>query len=149
MAAGDTKLFNQFILRDRQGSYALADDWRIAFISNTYASVSSDLASPTISSVTVTSGGNVAASYALANESLSRSTSVVAFDADDIGTIAKNASNPTDVRCAVLYNVTVTNELAQIWDMTTDGSTPLDLVNNDFTFSFGASGINTSTNTST
>lgn len=149
MAAGDTKLFNEFILKDRQGSYALANDWRIAFISNTYASVSSDLATPTIASVTVTSGGNVTSSYALANESLSRSTSVITFDADDIGTITKNASNPADVRCAVLYNVTVTNDLAQIWDLTTDGSTALDLVNNDFTFSFGASGINTSTNAST
>lgn len=148
MAAGDTKLFNEFILRDRQGSYAITDDYRIAFISNTYASVSSDLAAPDIADVTVTSGGNVAANYPLANESLSRSTSTITFDADDIGTITKNASNPADLRCAVLYDVTVSNHLIQIWDMTTDGTTPLDLVNNDFTFSFGASGINTSTNTS-
>ncbi len=66
-----------------------------------------------------------------------------------LGTITKNASNPTGVRCAVLYNATASNELAQVWDMTTDGSTPLDLVNNDFTFDFGANGINTATNTST
>lgn len=149
MAAGDTKLFNEFILKDRQGNYALTDDWRIAFISNTYASVSSDLSNPTTASVSLTSSGNVAASYPLANESLSRSTSVITFDADDIGTITKSGSNPGDVRCAILYNVTVSNDLAQIWDMTTDGTTALDLVNNDFTFSFGASGINTATNTST
>lgn len=29
--------------------------------------------------------------------------------------------------------------------MTTDGTTALELVNNDFTFSFGATGINTTT----
>ena len=149
MAVGDTKIFNEYVLQDRLGAYAVTDDWNIAFISDTFASVSSDLATPTIASVTVTSGGNVAAAYALANEGITRSTSVITFDADDIGQILKHASNPADLKCAVLYNITVSNELAQIWDMTTDGTTALDLVNNDFTFAFGAGGINTSTNNDT
>jgi len=148
MAAGDTKMFNDFVLKDRQGLYSTANDWQLVFLSDTYASVNTDLTNPTSGSFTVTSGGNVAASYSLNNESVTRASNVITFDADGIGTISKDPSNPADVRCALLINATVTNDAAQVWDMTSDGTTPLDLVNNDFTFNFGASGINTSTNTS-
>jgi hypothetical protein len=146
MAAGDSKLFNEYVLQERKGTYAEADAWRLAFVSNTYASVSADLATPTISSVTVTSGGNVAASYLLASAAYTRATNVIKFDATDIGQILKNASNPADVKCAVIYNDTAAGDpLVQIFDLTTDGSTSLDLVNNDFTFTFGAGGLNTAT----
>jgi len=146
MAAGDSKIFNEFVLQERKGTYAEADAWRLAFISNTYASVSADLATPTISSVTVTSGGNVAASYLLASAAYTRATNVIKFDATDVAQILKNASNPADLKCAVIYNDTAVGDpLVQIYDMTTDGSTSLDLVANDFTFSFGAGGLNTAT----
>lgn len=146
MAAGDTKLFNEFVLKERQGEYAEGDTWKLAFISDTYASVSDDLASPTLSSVTVTSGGNVAASYTLANVAYTRSANVIKYDADDIGTISKSGSNPSDLRCAVIYNDTsASDDLVQIFDMTADGTTALDLANNDFAFTFGAGGINTAT----
>ena len=146
MAAGDSKLFNEYVLKERQGTYAQADVWSLAFISNTYASVSADAATPNLASVTVTSGGNVAASYTLASAAYTRATNVIKFDATDIGTITKNASNPTDVRCAVAYNNTsAADDLVQIYDLTTDGTTALDLVNNDFVFAFGTGGINTAT----
>ena len=146
MAAGDGKIFNEYVLKERQGVYAQADAWRLAFISDTYASVSDDLATPNISSVTVTSGGNVAASYLLASVAYTRATNVIKFDATDLAQILKNASNAADVRCAVIYNDTsAADDLVQIYDMTSDGSTALDLVNNDFTFTFGAGGINTAT----
>jgi len=146
MAAGDSKIFNEYVLKERQGVYAQADAWRLAFISDTYASVSDDLATPNISSVTVTSGGNVAASYLLASVAYTRATNVIKFDATDLAQILKNASNAADVRCAVIYNDTsAADDLVQIYDMTSDGSTALDLVNNDFTFTFGAGGINTAT----
>lgn len=146
MAAGDSKLFNEYVLKERKGTYLEADVWSLAFVSNTYASVSADLANPNIASVTVTSGGNVAATYALGSAAYTRATNVVKFDATDIGQILKNASNPADVRCAVVYNNTsVADDLVQIFDMTTDGTTALDLINNDFTFTFGAGGINTAT----
>ncbi len=146
MAAGDSKIFNEYVLNERKGVYAEADVWSLAFVSNTYASISADLATPTISSVTVTSGGNVAASYTLASAAYTRATNVIKFDATDIATITKNASNPADVRCAVVYNNTsAADDLVQIYDMTSDGSTALDLVNNDFVFAFGSGGINTAT----
>ena len=106
MAAGDSKIFNEYVLKERQGVYAQADAWRLAFISDTYASVSDDLATPNISSVTVTSGGNVAASYLLASVAYTRATNVIKFDATDLAQILKNASNAADVRCAVIYNDT-------------------------------------------
>ncbi len=146
MAAGDSKLFNEYVLKERKGTYAEGDAWRLAFVSNTYASISADHANPNISTVTVTSGGNVSASYLLASTAYTRAVNVIKFDAADIGQITKNASNPADVRCAVIYNDTsVADDLVQIFDLTADGTTPLDLVNNDFTFSFGAGGINTAT----
>lgn len=149
MAQGETKLFNDYVLKDRQGVYATANDWQIVFLSDTYASINTDLTNPTSASFTITSGGNVAASYALTGEAVTRSAALITFDANDIGTILKDAGNPADVRCALLRNATVTNDAIQVWDMTTDGSTALDLVNNDFTFNFGAGGINTSTNNNT
>jgi hypothetical protein len=149
MAQGDTKLFNDYVLKDRQGSYSSADDYRLAFVSDTFAAINSDATNPTLATFTNTSGGNVAANYALANESFTRSGATITFDADDIGTITKSASNPADLRCAILYNATVSNDAIQAWDCTSDGTTPLDLVNNDFTFSFGASGIQISTNNNT
>ena len=146
MAAGDSKIFNEYVLKERQGVYAQADAWRVSFVSDTYASISDDLATPNISSVTVTSGGNVAASYLLASVAYTRATNVIKFDATDLAQILKDGSNPADVRCAVVYNDTsAADDLVQIFDMTADGSTALDLINNDFTFTFGAGGINTAT----
>jgi hypothetical protein len=146
MAAGDSKIFNEYVLQERKGVYLEANAWRLAFISDTFASVSADLATPNLASVTVTSGGNVAASYLLASVAFTRATNVVKFDATDLDQILKNASNPADVRCAVIYNDTsAADDLVQIYDLTADGSTPLDLINNDFTFAFGAGGINTAT----
>jgi hypothetical protein len=146
MAAGDSKIFNEYVLKERKGTYAEGDAWRLAFVSDTYASISDDLATPNLSSVTVTSGGNVTASYLLGSAAYTRATNIIKFDAADIGQILKNASNPADVRCAVIYNDTsAADDLVQIYDMTADGATALDLVNNDFTFTFGAGGINTAT----
>lgn len=148
MAVGDTKLMSDTIRKDRIGTYALADNWQIVFFSDTFSSILSTTANPTSSTYTVVSGGNFAANYPLANEAITRSGAVVTFDADDIGQQLKNASNPA-IKTAGLINATNSNDLFQVWDMTSDGSTAVDTVNNDFTFNFGAGGINTSTNTST
>ena len=102
MAVGDAKIFNEFVLKERNQTYGVSDVKTLAFVSNTFASVSDDL--------------------------------------------AKDASNPATVRCAVIYNNTsAADDLIQIYDLTADGSTALDLVNNDFVFNFGAAGINTAT----
>lgn len=148
MAAGSTKAFNDAVLKTRKGVYAEGDIWQLVFLSNTYASIDTDLTNPTSASFTPVVGGNVAASYALGSITIDRVTNVIKFDAADIGQILKNASNPADLKTALLRNATVTDDAIQAWDMTADGTTSLDLINNDFTFTFGAGGINTSTNQS-
>jgi hypothetical protein len=148
MAAGATKAFNDAVLKTRKGVYAEGDTWQLVFLSDTYASINTDLTNPTSATFTPVVGGNVAASYTLASITIDRVTNVIKFDAADIAQILKNASNPADLKTALLRNATVTNDAIQAWDMTVDGTASLDLINNDFTFSFGAGGINTSTNQS-
>lgn len=148
MAAGSTKAFNDAVLKTRKGAYAEGDTWQLVFLSDTYASINTDLTNPTSASFTPVVGGNVSASYTLGSITIDRVTNVIKFDAADIGQILKNASNPANLKTALLRNATVTNDAIQAWDMTADGTTSLDLINNDFTFTFGAGGINTSTNQS-
>jgi len=143
MAAGDTKLMSDTIRKDRIGTYA-----QLVFFSDTFASILSTTANPTSATYTVVSGGSFPANTALANEAITRSGAVITFDADDVSQFVKNASNPA-IKTAGLINATNSNDLFQVWDVTADGSTAVDTVNNDFTFNFGASGVNTSTNTST
>ena len=148
MAAGATKAFNHAVLKTRKGIYAEGNTWQLVFLSDTYASINTDLTNPTSASFTPVVGGNVAASYTLGSITIDRVTNVIKFDAADIGQIVKNASNPANLKTALLINATVTNDAIQAWDMTADGTASLDLINNDFTFTFGAGGINTSTNQS-
>lgn len=149
MPAGATKLMSDTVRKDREGLYAITDNWQIVFFSDTFASIDSTIANPTSSTYTVVSGGNFAVNYPLANEAVTRSGAVIKFDADDIGKILKDAGNPSIKSCG-LINATHTNDLFQAWDVTADdGVTAVDTVNNDFTFNFGAGGINTSTNTDT
>lgn len=145
MAAGDTKLMSDTLRKDREGLYSISDNWQIVFFSDAFASIASTTANPTSATYTTVSGGNFAANYPLANEAVTRSGATVTFDADDIGQILKHASNPA-IKTAGLINATHTNDLFQVWDMTADGTTSVDTVNSDFTFNFGATGINTSTN---
>ena len=148
MAAGETKAFNDAVLKTRKGVYAEGDVWKLVFLSDTFASIDTDLTNPTSLSFTPVAGGNVAASYTLGSITMDRVANVIKFDAADIGQILKDALNPADLKTALLIDETVTSDAIQVWDMTADGATSLDLVNNDFTFSFGAGGINTSTNQS-
>lgn len=146
MAQGDAKLFRDFALKSNQGDYSDSDTYSIAFLSDTYASVDIDATNPQLSNFTVTSGGNIPASTNLAGFAVTRATTTIKFDATDPSTFPKNVSNPTDARTLLVYNNTSTNDDAyQAFDLTTDGTTPLDLVNNDLTFNFGAAGITTAT----
>ena len=66
MAAGATKAFNDAVLKTRKGVYAEGDTWQLVFLSDTYASINTDLTNPTSATFTPVGGGNVAASYTLA-----------------------------------------------------------------------------------
>lgn len=146
MAAGDNKIFRDFVLKNNEGAYNEGDVWSLAFVSNTYSTIDTNATNPNLASVSVVSGGNVTASYTLASFQITRTGGTITFDATDIPTILKNASNPATLRSAVVYNNTsAADDLMCAFDMTADGTTALDLVNNDFTFTFGAGGIITAT----
>jgi len=142
MAQGDAKQFRDWGLKKDKGEYAETDTYTLAFLSDTYATINIDSTNPQLSNFTVTSGGNIPAATNLVNFTITRLFGTVTFDADDPAQFPKDALNPTDARTLLVYNNTSTNDDGlQVFDLTTDGSTPLDLVNNDLTFQFGAQGI--------
>lgn len=146
MAQGDAKLLRDYVLKATKGVYLEADTYSLVFLSDTFASISIDVTNPQLSLYTQTTGGNITGPINLSNFTITRATTTITFDADDTATILKNASNPADVRTLLIINDTSTNnDSYQVFDMTTDGTTPLDLVNNDLDFTFGASGITTIT----
>jgi hypothetical protein len=146
MSQGTGILFNDYVLKERKQTYAITDDYFLAFISNAIGDIDFDAVDPVLADLTVTSGGNVAASYALASPTFSRVGAVVKFDVTDIAKILKDVGNPTDIRGCVVYNITsASNDLVQVHDLTTDGTTAIDIVTQDFTFAFGAAGVNVAT----
>ena len=146
MAQGTGTLFNDYVLKSRKGLYSVTDDLFIAFVSDTIASIDFDATNPKLTDVTVVSGGNVAASYALANPTITRVSGDVPLKADNIAKILKDALNPDDIRCLVVYNGTsVDDDLIQAHDLTTDGTTPIDIDTQDFQFTFGVAGVNVAT----
>jgi len=141
MAQGDGKYLRDYILKVNKGEYDVLDTYSVVFLSDTYASVNVDATNPNLASYTETTGGSITKTT-LSNFTITRATTTVKFDADDPATFTKNASNPADVRCILVINDTsVSDDAMQVFDATTDGTTPLDLVNNDLSFAFGANGI--------
>lgn len=146
MAQGDSKIYRDAVLKLNEGAYNEGDVWTLAFLSDTYASLDVDAANPQLSNVTVTSGGNFLSAYNIAGFSISRTGGTISFTGTNIGQIAGDAGNPSDIRSAVLYNNTSANDdLMFAWDLTTDGTTPVDVSTLPLTFSFGAAGIATAT----
>ena len=146
MAQGTGTLFNDYVLKERKQTYSITDSYALAFFSDAIGTVDFDSVDPILADLTVVSGGNVAASYALASPAFSRATNVIKFDVTDIANILKDAGNPTDIRGVAIYNITsASDDLVQAHDLTTDGTTPIDIVTQDFTFAFGAAGVNVAT----
>ena len=145
MALGTSDYVRDWPLKLNEGQYLEADTYTATFLSDTYASINLDATNPQLSDYTQTTGGNIVATN-LVNFTISRATTTITFDADDLPTFAKDAANPTDVRVLLIFNNTSTNDdAAQIIDLTTDGTTPPDLVNNDLTINFNVNGIMTAT----
>ena len=144
MAQGTAKYLRDFPLKLNKGEYADTDTYSIAFLSDTFASIDVNVTNPVLTTYTETSGGTIVKTP-LSNFTITRVTTNIKFDADDPATFLKNASNPADVRTLLIINDTVADNAWQAIDATTDGSTPLDLVNNDLSLTFDANGIMTVT----
>lgn len=148
MAQGDSKLANEYALQSGNGRYNNSTDtFRIFFCSDTYASIDANAAPLNLSSVTQVGGGNFPiGGVVLTGVTWTRSGAVSTLDYNDLATIVKNASNPATIRTAVIVNDTSpSDDIYKIVDLTTDGSTPIDVVNNDFDYAVNASGSITAT----
>lgn len=142
MAAGDSKIFNDFALKLAKKTYDLAsgsDAFAISFVADTYASVDADSTNPNISGFTPLSGGNFIAATTLVSTAITRTGANLKFDFDDLVTIAKNASNPATIKVALIKH-TATGDLYKAVDLTSDGSTSIDVINNDFDYAVAAAG---------
>lgn len=145
MAQGDSKLVAEYDYQSGLGTYNNSTDtfaWLL--VTNTYASLDANTVLNAASVTGATVGGNYAGKTALSSVTWARSSAVTTLDAANV-TFAANASNPTDACCMVIMNDTATNDpLLKIIDLTTDGSTPVDLTQG-FTITFNASGLYTVT----
>lgn len=148
MAAGDSKLAHEYPLRAGDGEYENSTDtFKIYFCSDTYASIDENASPLNLSGVTQVGGGNFPiGGVTLTSVTWTRSGAVSTLDYADLTTIAKNASNPAAIRTAVIVNDTSTSDdIYKVVDLTSDGTTAIDVVNNDFDYSVNASGSITGT----
>jgi len=142
MAAGDSKIFNDFPLLLAKKTYDLAsggDAFAISFIATAFGSVNADATNPNISDYTPLTGGNFSAATTLGSSAITRSGVNLKFDYANMSTIAKSGSNPSTIRTALIKH-TATGDLYKAVDLTADGSTAIDVVNNDFDYAVAAAG---------
>ena len=148
MAAGDSKLAQEYPLQAGTGAYNNTTDvFRIFFCSDTYAAVDATQTPFNLTHVTQVGGGNFPiAGVILTSVTWTRAAAVSKLDYANLTTITKNASNPATIRTAVIVNDTSTlNDIYKVIDLTADGSTPIDVVNNDFDYTVAAGGSVTGT----
>ena len=148
MAAGDSKLAQEYPLQAGNGAYNNSSDtFRIFFCSDTIAAIDATQSPFNLSDVTQVGGGNFPiGGIVLSSVTWTRSGAVSKLDYADLSTIVKNASNPTTIRTAVIVNDSSTSDdIYKAVDLTSDGSTPIDVVNNDFDYAVNASGSVTGT----
>ena len=146
MARGDSKKVSEYDLKSGDGAYNNSSDtFAYLLVTNTYASIDADTALNAASFTGATVGGNYAGKTSLANVTWTRLTNVSTFNFDDIP-ILSNAGNPTDAKCLVILNDTsAADDAMKIVDLTTDGSTPVDLTAGDFTYTVAVAGSATVT----
>ena len=146
MAAGDSKIFNDFALKLAKKTYDLSSDaFAISFIATAYGSVNADATDPDITDYTPLTGGNFVAAIALTSVAITRVGAALKFDFADMSTIAKAAGNPATIKTALIKH-TVTGDLYKAIDLTADGgTTAIDVINNDFDYTVNAAGSFTQT----
>ena len=145
MAAGDSKIFNEFALKLAKAKYNLAvDDFAISFIATAYGSVNANSSNPDITDYTPLTGGNFVAAVALTSLAITRVVADIKFDFADLATIAKSAGNPATIKTALIKH-TASGDLYKAIDLTADGTTSIDVINNDFDYTVNAAGSFTQT----
>lgn len=120
------------------------DAFKYALLTDAFAAVPKTTVDPTLLSFTeVTAGGN----YTAGGNSLPGNVwtigtvgaGIVGLDFTDIS-LLKDPSNPTGAKVLLINNFTAGDRCYHAIDLTSDGTTAVDLVNNDLTVTFNANG---------
>lgn len=142
MARGDLKTFSYYPYLAGLGTYNNStDSFKLALLTDAYATVDADTVNPALASFTeCAAGGN----YTLGGNTLpgnawAIASGVTSLDFTDF-TMAKAAGNPTTGKTALIINSTAGGDAYHVIDLTTDGTTAIDLVNNDLNIAFNANG---------
>ena len=129
MARGDSKNFVQYDRRSYLGEHNNSTDtFRRVFVTETFAATDANGAAASLSDFTqVASSGNYIANADLNNVTWLTSGNVSTLNYDDFS-IAADAANPTTATCMIIYNSTsANNTVLKIIDLTTDGTTAVDM----------------------
>ena len=147
MARGDSKKVSEYDFKSGEGAYNNSSDtFAYLLVTNTYASIDANTALNAASFTGATVGGNYAGKTALTGVTWTRAANVSTLDFINGISITANGSNPTDAKCLVILNDTsAADDAFKIVDLTTDGTTAVDLTAGDFTYTVNASGSATVT----
>lgn len=148
MARGDSKNFAEYDFRSGDGEHNNSSDtFNYVFVTEQYSAVNENGSAASLSDFTqVASSGNYVANSALANSSWTRvaNSNTSTLDFDDFS-IAADPANPTTALSMIIYNGTSANDtVKKIIDLTTDGSTAVDMTQG-YTHQFNANGSATIT----
>ena len=145
MPRGDLKTFQYYPFNAGKKLYDnVNDSFKYAIINDTYASVLASTVDPTLVTFTeAAAGGN----YAAGGNSLPGNAwtigivaaGVVGLDFTGISML-KAAGNPTTGKTLLMNNFTAGDRCYHAVDLTVDGTTAVDLVNNDLTVTLSANG---------
>ena len=145
MARGDLKTFDYYPYNAGLKLYNNeTDSFKYAIVTDAYAAVLKTAVDPVLTSFTeVGAGGNYSAGgNALAG--VAWTIGVVAAGVTALNftgvSMPKAAGNPTTGKTVLIINSTATNRGYHAIDLTSDGTTAVDLVNNDLTITFNANG---------
>ena len=147
MARGDLKTFDYYPYNAGLKLYNNSTDtFKMAIITEQFSAVNVAFVDPTLSDYTdAAAGGNyTAGGNALPGNAWTISAAVSKLDFTDFA-IAKDAGNPTTGKTALIINFTGGVRVIHAIDLTTDGTTAVDLVNNDLSIAFNADGTFTAT----
>lgn len=112
MAQGDLTIFDEAKLALLDGTHDLdTDTIRVGFVDGT-TTPTAGLATPAWGDFTQESGGNFPGTPDAMTVSLTESGGTVTLDFTTNISYASNASNPTDVRWAIIYNDSATGDPA-------------------------------------
>lgn len=145
MAAGDFRVFYEYLGYAFDGGFEAADDLKVALVTSA-AAPAQTTATPTLSDFTeVTPGGNYSAggiSIGNIGACVTQSSNVMTFDSATNPSWAVDAGNPTNARYAIVYNDTdATDRCIGYVDLGAD----IDMSTTTLTITWNASGLFTVT----